>query len=218
MNFESQSDSQDILPREPKQKYLLLAAIVLFPALLRWLGQPWNLTPVGGMAIFAGAYVRNLRWAIVLPLAAMVLSDLTWGYMKGDLMTYTFHRVLPFVYGSYVLYVLFGHRVRSAWSRPPGQTQSRFLRRLRARLPVGLAAVAGSVCFFLITNFGMWLMYQSYPHTPAGLIQCYVAGLPFLLHTMIGDGFYTGLFFGLAFAVQAVAVSTKRDAVTIETI
>ena len=190
----------------PQFNYWLLAAVITFPALLRWLGQPWNLTPVGGIALFAGAYLGRSRWAIVVPIAAMMLSDLTWGLMRGDVMTYTFHSVIPFVYGSYVLYVLLGQRVRANWDHAETETQTAWKRAVGHAFPLCLATLGGSLAFYLITNFGMWMMYTTYPHTPAGLIQCYVAGLPFLRPTMVGDAFYTSVFFG-AYAVVQVALT-----------
>lgn len=195
--------------RQPN--YWLIAAVIAFPALLRWLGQPWNLTPVGGIALFAGAYLGRSRWAIAIPIAAMMLSDLTWGLMRGDVMTYTFHSVIPFVYGSYVLFVLLGRRVRTNWDRADSQTsevspQPVWKRAVGHGFPLCLATLGGSLLFYLITNFGMWMMYTTYPHTLGGLIQCYIAGLPFLRPTIVGDAFYTTVFFG-AFAVVQVALT-----------
>src|SRR3569623_126313 len=46
-------------------------------------------------------------------------------------------------------------------------------------LRVGAAALASSVLFFVITNFGMWLFSGFYPRTLAGLEACYVAAVPF---------------------------------------
>ena len=49
--------------------------------------------------------------------------------------------------------------------------------------------------FFLISNFGVWLE-GFYPQTFAGLIECYVAGLPFLGYSLLGDSFYSIILFG----------------------
>ena len=37
----------------------------------------------------------------------------------------------------------------------------------------------GAVLFFLVSNFGVWLTQELYPHSAAGLAACYVAALPF---------------------------------------
>ena len=61
---------------------------------------------------------------------------------------------------------------------------------------VGVAAIASSVLFFIITNFGMWMFSGIYPRTVAGLSACYVAAIPFFQNTLAGDLFYATLLFG----------------------
>lgn len=54
----------------------------------------------------------------------------------------------------------------------------------------------GALQFFLITNFGVWAIATTYPHTLVGLVTCYIAGVPFFGNTLAGDAFYAVLFFG----------------------
>ena len=63
-------------------------------------------------------------------------------------------------------------------------------------LRVGAAAIASSILFFVITNFGMWLFSGIYPRTLVGLEACYVAAIPFFQNTVAGDLFYAALLFG----------------------
>ena len=62
-----------------------------------------------------------------------------------------------------------------------------------------------SLSFFLVSNFGVWLAsgHGGYPHTWAGLIECYAMGVPFLWRTLLGDGLYTFVLFGLDALVAA---------------
>jgi hypothetical protein len=76
-------------------------------------------------------------------------------------------------------------------------------------LRVGGAAVASSVLFFLITNFGTWTLSGMYPMTASGLAACYVAAIPFFQNTIAGDLFYSGLLFG-GFALLERAVPALR--------
>jgi hypothetical protein len=69
------------------------------------------------------------------------------------------------------------------------------VRRISA-LRVGSAAIASSILFFVITNFGMWLFSGFYPRTWAGLEACYVAAIPFFQNTVAADLFYATLLFG----------------------
>ena len=62
-------------------------------------------------------------------------------------------------------------------------------------------ALACSVVFFLITNFGAWLTLSRmtppmYSQTFSGLIDCYIAGVPFFRGTFAGDLLYTAALFG----------------------
>ena len=57
----------------------------------------------------------------------------------------------------------------------------------------------GSLQFFLLTNLGVWLVGDGhlYPRTPAGLMACYVAALPFFGRTLAADLGYATVLFGL---------------------
>lgn len=121
------------------------------------------------MALFGGACFASKRMAFLVPLAAMLLSDLAIGLLSSDL-SLGLHRLIPVVYGSFAVNVLLG----------------RWLRGRRRLVPVALATLAGSIQFFVVTNFACWLLW--YPHTPAGLTACYIAALPFFHNTLLGDG------------------------------
>jgi len=88
--------------------------------------------------------------------------------------------VMPFVYGSFALNVVLGRLIRDR----------------RSPLVVGGAALAGSVLFFVITNFGVWLSSDLYPQTAEGLVVCYVAAIPFFRNTLAGDLLYACVLFG----------------------
>ncbi|MFM6400989.1 MAG: DUF6580 family putative transport protein, partial [Planktothrix sp.] len=50
--------------------------------------------------------------------------------------------------------------------------------------------------FFLITNFGAWIGNPLYPQTFQGLMASYIAGIPFLQGSFLGDIFYSAVLFG----------------------
>ena len=60
-------------------------------------------------------------------------------------------------------------------------------------------SLAGSVLFFLVSNFGVWLtaqMVPGYPACTAGIVPCYAQALPFFQWTVLGTLFYSALLFG----------------------
>lgn len=159
----------------PRLKFLL--ALIMVVALIRMLPHEYNFTPVGAIALFAGAYITNKKLAIVLPMVILLMSDLMLELFYGT----GFYRDMMFVYGSFALVTTLGFALRN---------------RVKAPAVAG-ATLLSSLIFFLITNFGTWLMYDMYPHTPFGLYNAYLAGLPFLKGTLTGDLIYSTLLFGI---------------------
>lgn len=164
----------------------VLAAIVL-----RLLPHPWNVTPIAAMFLFSGATFRSRRDALLAPLAALLLSD---------------YAVIHFLYGG-----------RYGWFSP--YTWSGFVLvgligwTLRHRATFGRvvgASLAGSVVFFLVSNFGVWVHGKMYPLTAAGLGACYVAALPFFRNTVLGDLFYAGVMFGSYYWLQRRQLAPAR--------
>lgn len=155
----------------------LIAGLILGAALLRLLPHPPNFTPLGAIALFAGARFARRSLALVIPLAAMLLSDGLLELTTG----WGFHGGMPVVYATLALIVTFGFLVRRAGIRP---------------LSVGLGACGAATVFFIITNFFVWLGSGMYPLTLAGLVSCYVAAIPFFGNTLAGDLFYSAALFG----------------------
>ncbi len=147
----------------------LALSLTVIGALARLLPHPPNFAPVGGMSLYAGARLRGWQ-AFALPLLLMAVTDpLMGGYSVAT----------PFVYLSFMISVAIGRRLQS--TENPAR--------------IGLACLVCSIQFFLISNFGTFLGW--YPHTFAGLSQCYAAAIPFFGRTLAGDLVYTGVLFGL---------------------
>jgi Family of unknown function (DUF6580) len=162
---------------------VLAAMMIVLAALLRIVPHPWNFTPIGAMALFSGAMFRDRRIAFLFPLVALFAGDLFVGL----------HRLIPVVYASFLLSVFIG-----TWL-----ANRRGIRR------IGGAVFLGALQFFLITNFAVWQLFGTYPHTPAGLAACYIAGLPFFGNTLAGDALYATLFFG-SFALAEYLLPSLR--------
>ena len=154
-----------------KLRLITLVSIVSALALYRILPHPVNFTPVMAAALFAGAKFDDTRTAFLVPLIAMLLSDLVIG----------FHATMLFVYVGMALAVALGLLIR----RRPGIA------------PVAGAALAGSLGFFVISNFGAWLLSPDiYGRDWPGLIAAYIAAIPFYQNSLVSDILFTGLLFG----------------------
>jgi hypothetical protein len=149
----------------------LLTGMVLAAAALRLLPHPMNVTPVGALALFGGASFRSKRMALALPLVSLIAGDIFIG----------FHRLMPYVYASFLVSVVIGFWVR----------------RSRSVVRIGSGVLAGAIQFFLVTNFALWAAsIGAYPRTAAGLVACYIAGIPDFSNTLAGDTFYASVLFG----------------------
>ncbi len=157
-----------------KGKILEVAIAILFVLIgvsVRMLPHAPNFVPIAAIALFGGVYLRR-KIALILPLAAMIISDIFLGYYEIELMMA--------VYGSFLICVLLGFWLKNhkKWYTILG------------------SSVAGAVLFFLITNFSVWAFTPWYPKTFFGIIQCYLMALPFFRNTLLGDLFYVAIFFG----------------------
>lgn len=153
-----------------------ISGMILFGALLRLVPHWPNFTPIAAMALFGGAYIKKKQLAFIIPLAALLLSDLFLG----------FHKWMIAVYISFALVVGIGMLLRN---------------RVRTG-SVLLATVSASLLFFLITNFAVWFGSPFYPQTFAGLLESYTLAIPFLNNGILGDLFFSTLFFGGFYLVQ----------------
>lgn len=145
-------------------------AFIALGTLSRLVPHPANFAPIAALALFGGAHLRR-RDAIFVPLAALLISDYLISGFYGPTMFY--------VYGSFILIGLIGLWIKNR--------QSPFT--------ILSSALLSSILFFVITNFGVWAQGW-YGISFAGLVACYTAAIPFFRNTILGDMFYTTLFFG----------------------
>jgi hypothetical protein len=162
-------------------RFFVLAGIIITAAFMRLIPHWPNFTPIAAMALFGGAYMGKKYLAFLLPMLAMLLSDLLLGFHSG----------MAAVYFAFAITVGIGLLLR---------------KRLNAGTII-TASLASSVIFFLITNAAAWLTSpQLYPASFVGLMQSYVAGLAFFndgsygisffMNEVMGGVFYNTMLFG----------------------
>lgn len=151
------------------KKIIYLVLVIIIAAFTRLLPHPPNFSPIAAMALFGGVYF-NKKYALIIPLVVLFISDLFLG----------FHSTIPFVYGSFLITGAIG-----LW-----------LKNHQDYKLILAATLLSSVLFFIITNFGVWLVGNLYQKNITGLIQSYIMAIPFFRYTLVGDLFYTSIFFG----------------------
>ena len=153
-----------------RAKLFTISAIIFALAMFRLLPHLPNVSPVAAMALFGGAYYADKRMAFLVPFLALFLSDLVLGL----------HNSMIFVYAGFALTVAIG-----------------FL--LKGRVTItntAFATVIASVLFFLLTNLGAWMTSGLYAKSAAGLMQAYVAGIPFFQNSLLGNLVFVAVIFG----------------------
>lgn len=186
-----------------KKHWIVLSVMLIASAAFRLIpNHPANFAPMAGMALLGAAYIKRSWLAWILPVAIFWISDLVLNntlyaaYYDGFVFA---SNAFLFSAGAMLLMVILGRVL---------------LKQIKIQNLV-LASISASLIFFLVSNFGAWLdVFMPYPKTLVGLLEAYVAGLPFLKGTMIGDLVFTGVLFGawqLIFRTKTVSqVATER--------
>jgi hypothetical protein len=158
---------------------LIIVGMVTLGVLARLLPHAANFAPVTALSLLAATCLPR-RWALLVPLGIMAVSDVVIGL----------HPLVCLTWGCFALIALLGS---IAYKR----TQKHWV--------VALLAPVGSTVFFVVTNFGVWLQGQMYARDLAGLWRCYEMALPFFRATLISDIIFTIVLFGMLAIVSKLS-------------
>lgn len=198
-------------------RVLIIVLLIVAPAGVRAVHFERSLVPMGALALFCGARFRNRWLALGIPLASMVLGDVLIGVVRHNASVFTFHQLIPIVYGCYALNVLMGIGLRSYWDQLSSEHQrqgdpsatglageGKGMSVLTTRvIPIAGATLGGAIFFYLVTNFADWYFFDTYAKSWKGLIDCYVAAIPFFRSgTLLADVCGSILLFGGDYLLQ----------------
>jgi hypothetical protein len=169
---------------------MLAYLFVVFAVAFRFLphSEAFNFTPVAAALLFFGSR-QPLRRAWI-PVALLAASDV--------LLTVVIYKY-PFTVD---------HLVTWAWYVAAVAIGS-LLASNRSPLRVGAASLAASISFFVVSNLCVFLVWNMYPKTLAGLVTCYSLAVPFFRNTVGGDLIFTAAFFAIP---ALVAMATREPA------
>jgi hypothetical protein len=177
------------MDKQNKSLVLGAALLIVFAAFTRLFPHPPNFTALGAMAVFGGSVIKDKKNAFLLPLGALLLSDIClqlFTSTKGFYGTTQF-----FVYGAFILTTFI----------------ATFIRRMSVA-NIAFAAVWSALIFFIISNLGVWVSSTTYAHNMSGLLACYAAAIPFykneffgnfVLNSIMGNLFFSALLFSAYF-------------------
>jgi len=171
---------------------MLAYLFVILAIVVRFMPHPLAFTPVTAALLFFGA--RGPRKQLWVPVVLLAASDVI---------------LTKFVYGSVFNW---DHFVTFAWYGAMLWLGSR-LREHQRPLPILGASLAGSVSFYVISNFAVWAAWADmYPKTFAGLMACYAAGVPFFRRALEGDVLFTALMFATPVLLHVLSGGDERSA------
>jgi hypothetical protein len=162
---------------------LLVIAMIFIAAFSRLIPHLPNFTAVGAMALFGSAYFSKKYLAILAPIIALWISDLAINnivyaeYNEGFVwfQSYQLYTFLPIILITILGFVLF-KKVSPA--------------------KVLTGSIASSLIFFAVSNFGTWLSpFSLFTKDATGLLNTYVAGLPFLRNDFVATVLFSTVLF-----------------------
>ena len=152
-----------------KMNISFIGSLVLASLILvsRFIPSADNFSPLLALCLFVGFLGQKNWYSLVLPLVAMFIADSIVGFYPGWAFTY-----IPLV----------GIVLLGQWMK------------LKIPSVVGYS-ILSSLIFFVVSNFGVWWSTALYSKNMSGLIQCYVAAIPFLDKTVLSTLLYSAILF-----------------------
>ena len=157
-------------------------SIVLILIFSRLIPHPPNFTPVIAVAVLSNYFFKNIYMSLSVLFISLFLSDLMIGLYKNMLFVYFSIFVVSIIFFIYLRFVNYKNLL--------------------------FASFLGSLIFFFISNFGVWLLGNLYEKNLDGLLECYFLAIPFFKNTILSTIFYTFLtFFCLNFLKKRIELS-----------
>ncbi|TBR20162.1 MAG: hypothetical protein EPO57_01150 [Chitinophagaceae bacterium] len=174
--------------KQHKSTLLVFALLIIVSALYRvWDGRPMGFAPQIAMALFAGSVIKNKKWAFLFPVLSMLISDALYQILYSQGLT----TIKGFYGGQWENYLLIA-----------GLTIIGFFIKGNKFSHIGIGAVAGSVIYFIVSNFLVWISggldinNLPYQRSIDGLVICFTVALPFFKWSLLSTFIFSGLFFG----------------------
>ena len=169
-------------------KVNLIIPMILFVLLVlsRMITEIPNFTATIALVMFTGYLIQNRFLSVLVILLSQVVSDLYLGIYSS----------MVFVYAAYISIALLSPIIMKKMN-----TKS-----------VVLSSVISPSIFFIISNFGVWLIGSTYTFNLSGLIACYVAGIPFFDESLIS----TVLFALTIFSIMKLITKETKEIIFIK--
>jgi hypothetical protein len=176
-----------------KNLVLSFLLMVLIAALYRIIpGRPYGFAPQWAIAVFAGAVIKDKKWAFIIPVLSMFISDLLYQVLYVGGLT----SIQGFYEGQWQNYLLFALLVIVGFA----------IKKLNI-FQITAASFTAPTLYFLISNFLVWVSNGANrglgrPKTLNGLMLCYSDGIPFYQMSILATLIFSGILFGGYYFIQ----------------
>jgi hypothetical protein len=166
-------------------------------------GRPYGFAPQIAMAIFGGAIIKDKRFAFLMPLLSMFISDALYEILYRNGVG----QLQGFYEGQVTNYILFGLMTFFGF----------FIKRFNVGR-IALASLAAPTAYFLLSNFMIWLSHSpgaglQRPKTLDGLLLCFADGVPFYEWSIAATLVFAAVLFGSYFLTARSSLQPARDTV-----
>ena len=165
-------------------RYLIILFAVLLLIISRSLSFIPNFTPTISLVVFISIMFRNHYILVFIIVLSQLISD----YFLG------FYPSMTFVYLGYVLIAVAAKYI---------------FKDLNFIYVTGTSCISVLI-FYLVSNYGVWQMMDLYEYSLSGLLQCYVAGIPFLKFSLISTLLYSITIYVLLKVTLSKYFNTER--------
>jgi hypothetical protein len=156
-------------------------------------GRPLGFAPQIAMALFSGSIVKDKKYAFLLPLFSMLVSDIIYEVLFVTKLS----TIQGFYDGQWINYLL----ILSV-------TVIGFAVNKNKWMQILAGSISSVLFYFAASNFAVWiggglgLNNLPYPKTMEGLSACLAAGLPFLKGSFYATLLFSSIFFGSYYLIN----------------
>lgn len=167
----------------------VFVGLIIVALLTRVMPHYPNFTAMGALAFYGALSTRKLGMSLAAMVGTLMISDL----IINNIVYPTGSFTLMYA-GS--LFTYLGFATYSVLGRYAGQGAK-----------AALALIGGSIAFFVISNFGVWMTTNAlYPNQAVGLVATYIAAIPFYAPEVVS----TAAFSALAYGAHSWATRTAK--------
>ncbi|MDE3213576.1 MAG: hypothetical protein KGM98_10110 [Bacteroidota bacterium] len=185
--------------KELVTSFLLLIVIASLYRIMP--GRQPGFAPQIAMALFGGAVIKNKKFAFLLPILSMFLSDALYEvlYLNGV------GNISGFYEGQFTNYLLFGL-----------MTVFGFMITNLDLKKIVMGSIAAPTLYFLLSNSLVWASDSPFagygrPKTFGGWILTLQDGIPFYLWSIVATLLFSGVLFGSYFLIRKRALARARQ-------